>query len=42
MRKENWKKEKTNKQTNKQTQNSEELQKPSIEAEVYNNNKRCD
>ena len=42
MRKENWKKEKTNKQTNKQTQNSEELQKPNIEADVYNKNKKCD
>ena len=30
-----------NKQTNKQ-EISTELQKPNVEAEVYNNNKKCD
>ena len=40
MRKETkWKKKEKRK---KKKENSTELQKPNIEAEVYNNNKKCD
>ena len=35
-----FKKEKRKKE--KKQENSRELQKPNIEAEVYNNNKKCD
>ena len=41
MRKETkWKKKEKRKK--KKKENSTELQKPNIEAEVYNNNKNCD
>ena len=39
---EEWKKEKRNKQTKKQKENSTELQEPNVDAEVYNNNKMGD
>ena len=39
----NYKKEKRKKRKKKEKkENSTELQKPNIEAEVYNNNKKCD
>ena len=37
-RKKKWKK----KEKRKKKENSTELQKPNTEAEVYNNNKKCD
>ena len=39
---EEWKKEKRNKQTKKQKENSTKLQEPNVDAEVYNNTKKCD
>ena len=33
---------KKRKEKNRKKENSTELQKPNIEAEVYNNNKKCD
>ena len=39
----NYKKEKRKKRKKKEKkENSTELQKPNIEAEVYNNSKKCD
>ena len=35
-------KRKKKKRERKKKENSTELQKPNIEAEVYNNNKKCD
>ena len=40
MRKEEKKKKK--KEKRKKTKNSSDLQRPNVEAEVYNNNKKCD
>ena len=34
--------EKVKKKKKKKKENSTELQKPNVEAEVYNNNKKCD
>ena len=34
--------EKLKKKKKKKKENSTELQKPNVEAEVYNNNKKCD
>ena len=36
------KKEKRKKEKKERKENSAELQKPNIEAEVYNSNKKCD
>ena len=39
----NYKKEKRKKRKKKEKkENSTELKKPNVEAEVYNNNKKCD
>ena len=35
-------KKQTNKKKTTKKENSTELQKPNVEAEVYNNNKKCD
>ena len=40
MRKEEKKKKK--KEKRKKNKNSSDLQRPNVEAEVYNNNKKCD
>ena len=37
-----FKKEKRKKEKGGKNENVTELQKPSVEAEVYNNNKKCD
>ena len=41
MRKEK-KKKKKKKEKRKKNKNSSDLQRPNVEAEVYNNNKKCD
>ena len=43
LRKKNYKKEKKKKKgKTRKKEHSTELQKPNIEAQVYNNNKKCD
>ena len=36
------KKREKGKKQRKKKENSKELQKPNVEAEIYNNNKKCD
>ena len=42
IKKRGGKKKNGRKKKGKKKENSTELQKPNIEAEVYNNNKKCD
>ena len=42
IKKKNRKEKQTNGRGKKKKENATELQKPNVEAEAYNNNKKCD